>query len=56
MDGARPKTEMARKASIQSSWGKTQDVARRRLELNYEYRAGKINNREWNDKLFGPGG
>ncbi|QPB20381.1 toll/interleukin-1 receptor domain-containing protein [Rhizobium sp. 007] len=53
---ARPKTEMARKASIQSSWGKTQDEARRRLELNYEYRAGKISNREWNDRLFGPGG
>ncbi|RVP06951.1 TIR domain-containing protein [Sinorhizobium meliloti] len=53
---ARPKTEMARKASIQSSFGKTEDEARRRLELNYEYRAGKINNREWNDRLFRPGG
>lgn len=52
---ARPKTEMARKASIQSSWGKTQDEARRRLELNYEYRAGKISNHEWNDRLFNPG-
>ncbi|MDP9855947.1 TIR domain-containing protein [Agrobacterium tumefaciens] len=53
---ARPKTEMARKASIQSSWGKTQDEARRRLELNFEYRAGKMNNSEWNDGLFGAGG
>lgn len=51
---ARPKTEMATKASIQSSWGKTHDEARRRLKLNYEYRAGKISNREWNDKLFDP--
>ncbi|QPB24335.1 hypothetical protein [Rhizobium sp. 007] len=30
--------------------------ARRRLGLNYEYRAGKINNREWNERLFGRGG
>ncbi|MGV1963584.1 toll/interleukin-1 receptor domain-containing protein [Agrobacterium sp. 22-222-1] len=53
---ARPRTEMARKVAIQSSWGKTQDEARQRLELNYEYRAGKINNREWNDRLFSLGG
>jgi len=49
---ARPKTEMARKAMIQSSWGKSEDEARRKLELNYEYRAHKISNREWNDRQF----
>ncbi len=52
---ARPKTEMAKKATIESSWGKTRDEALRRLELNYEYRAGKISNKEWNDRLFEAG-
>jgi TIR domain len=52
---ARPKTEMAKKASVLSARGETEDEALRRIELNYDYRAGKISNREWNNSVLGAG-
>jgi len=44
---AMPRTEMARKVRLEAASAPTEEEARRRLEANYRYAAGKISNTEW---------
>ncbi len=44
---ARPKTEMARKVSLDVGYGETKEEAKRKVEASYLYRAGRITNQEW---------
>lgn len=41
------KTDMARKLSIGTVYSKTEEGARRKLEANYFYAAGRMTNAEW---------
>ena len=44
---ARAKTKIARLVRLDSSYGRTENEARQKMEATYQYRAGRMTNKEW---------
>jgi len=44
---AQPKTSMAHKVNLDTSYGKSKDLALRKMKATYLYRAGRMSNYEW---------
>ena len=44
---ARPKTDMARKVSVKSCYGNSENHARKKVEAEFLYQAGRIGHNEW---------
>jgi uncharacterized protein (DUF1919 family) len=51
-----PKTDMARKVDLQTTYGKSAEEARRKMEATYLYSAGRISNQEWLTKMLAVAG
>ena len=53
---ARPKTEMARKVSLDVVHGKSEEDVKKNMGATYLYRAGRMTNQEWFKIQMGVGG